>query len=135
MYRNAEPFYAQGEIPAGSDAAKGFFFFGVPEGRCFSLTAAAYWGGDSGENYAMVVVPASQEVNDVAIDGTSGMVYLASPAKGGGNTASYQGEWVGDLLPNTNCKIPGPCSVVLASTNAANAAAFLSAAFGIMHDL
>jgi len=136
MYRNPEPFYALGELPAGSDAAKGFFFFGVPKGRCFSVTAASYWGGDTGENYQLVVVPASQEVNDVAIDGMAGMVCLGSPAKGGGNDASYQGLWLNDgVMPSGNTDIYGPCSVVIASTNASPAAAFFSVAFGIMHDL
>jgi hypothetical protein len=132
---NPEPFFAQGGIPAGSDAAKGFFFFGVPAGRILTISAMSYWGGDSGENYALVLVPASQEVNDVAIDGAAGMLYLAAPAKGGGNTVSYQGEWIGDLIPSANMDIPGPCSVVIASTNASNAAAFYSGVYGVMRDL
>jgi len=132
--RNPEPFHALGELPAGSDAAKGFFFFGVPEGRLLTLAAMSYWGGDSGENYQLVVVPASQEVHDVAIDGLVGMAQLASPAKGG-SLASYQAGWIGDLMPSANVAIPGPCSVVIASTNASPAVAFYSVAFGVMSDL
>jgi hypothetical protein len=63
------------------------------------------------------------------------MLYLAAPAKGGGNTVSYQGEWIGDLIPSANMDIPGPCSVVIASTNASNAAAFYSGVYGVMRDL
>lgn len=129
-----EPFYALGELPAGSDAAKGFFFFGVPEGRILTISAMSYWGGDSGENYALVVVPAGQAVHDVAIDGGEGMFYLASPAKGG-SASSYQALWIGDLMPSANPVIPGPCSVVIASTNASNAAAFYSGVYGVMRDL
>ena len=133
--RNPEPFFALGELPAGSDAAKGFFFFGVPEGRVLTLSAMSYWGGDTGENYQLVIVPASQSVHDVAINGVAGMICLGSPAKGG-STASYQALWLNDgVMPSGNTMIIGPCSVVIASTNASPAVAFLSAAFGVMHDL
>ena len=131
--RNAEPFYALGELPAGTDAAKGYFFFGVPEGRILTITAASYWGGDSGENYQLVIVPASLGVSDVAIDGSVGMFVYGSPAKGG-STASYQAIW-NPVLDGGPLTIPGPCSVVMASTNASNAAAFFSGVFGVMHDL
>jgi len=132
---NPEPFFALGELPAGSDAAKGFFFFGVPEGRKLTITALSYWGGDSSENYQLIVVPASQGVHDVAIDGAAGMFCIASPGKGA-STASYQALWAqggGRFMGNTD--IPGPCSVVIASTNLANAAAFYSGVYGVMSDL
>jgi hypothetical protein len=136
MLKNAEPFYAIGELPAGSDAAKGFFFFGVPEGRALTICAASYWGGDTGENYQLIIVPASQNLNDVAIDGGVGMICIGSPAKGGGNDASYQGMWLNDgVMPSGNTLLAGPCSVVIASTNASPAAAFYSGVFGVMHDL
>jgi len=135
MDYNPEPFFALGEIPAGSDAAKGFFFFGVPEGRKLLITNASYWGGDGGENYQLVIVPASQAVNDVAIDGANGMFCLATPAKGG-NAASAQGVWIGQITnATTNLSIPGPCSIVMASFNSANAAAFYSGVYGVMCDL
>jgi len=131
--RNPEPFYALGELPAGSDAAKGFFFFGVPAGRILTIATASYWGGDSGENYQLIIIPASQSTHDVAIDGGVGQLCIASPAKGG-STASYQALWNWGETNRTGV-IPGPCSVVIASTNASNAAAFLSGVFGVMHDL
>jgi hypothetical protein len=135
MYRNAEPFFAQGEIPAGSDAAKGFFLLGVPEGRLLTISAASYWGGDSSENYQMVIVPSSQSVHDVAIDGGEGMFCFATPAKGG-NSVSMQGNWNNNaVMAVGNTTIPGPCSVVIASTNAANAAAFYTGIYGFMCDL
>ena len=135
MKGNPEPFFALGEIPAGSDAAKGFFFFGVDPGRELVISAISYWGGDSSENYQMVIVPASQSVHDVAIDGGEGMFCFGTPAKGG-NAVSMQGSWNNNaVMPVGNTTIPGPCSVVLASTNAANAAAFYSGVYGYMRDL
>jgi len=131
--RNPEPFFALGELPAGSDAANGFFFFGVPEGRMLSITALSYWGGDTGENYQLIIVPASQSVHDVDIDGAVGMFCIGSPAKGG-STASYQALWNWGEVQRTG-EIPGPCSVVIASTNASNAAAFYSGVYGVMSDL
>jgi len=133
MDSNPEPFFALGELPAGSDAANGFFFFGVPEGRLLTLTACCYWGGDSGENYQLIIIPASQSVHDVDIDGAVGMFCFASPAKGG-STASYQAIW-NPVLDGGPATIPGPCSVVIASTNASNAAAFYSGVYGVMSDL
>jgi len=134
MLIKPEPFFALGELPAGTDAARGFFWFGVPEGRILTITAASYWGGDTGENYQAVIVPASQEVNDVAIDGAVGMFAMGSPAKGA-STASYQALWLNDgVMTGVNPSIPGPCSVVIASTNASNAAAFFSGVYGVMHD-
>ena len=133
--RNPEPFFALGELPAGTDAAKGYFFFGVPEGRQLTITAASYWGGDTGENYQLVIVPASLGVSDVAIDGSVGMFCIGSPAKGG-STASYQALWLNDgVMTGVNPAIPGPCSVVIASTNASPAVAFSSGVYGVMHDL
>ena len=130
---NPEPFYALGELPAGTDAAKGFFFFGVPAGRILSITCLSYWGGDTGENYQLVVIPASQAVNDVAIDGTAGQFVYGTPAKGA-STASYQAIW-NPVIDGGPRQIPGPCSVVIASTNASNAAAFYSGCYGVLHDL
>lgn len=131
---NPEPFYALGELPAGSDAAKGFFFFGVDAGRELVVTTLTYWGGDSGENYQLVIVPASQSVHDVAIDAGQGMFLLASPAKGG-SAASYTALWNNNSVAVNNITIPGPCSVVVASTNASPAAAFYSGVYGYMRDL
>jgi len=132
---NSEPFYASGELPAGSDAANGFFFFGVPEGRMLTIASCSYWGGDTGENYQLVIVPASQSVHDVDIDGAAGMFCIATNAKGG-STASMQALWLNQgVMPSGNTAIPGPCSVVIASTNASNAAAFYSGVYGVMSDL
>jgi len=133
--RNPEPFIAQGEIPAGSDAAKGFFFFGVSEGRILTISALSYWGGDTGENYQMVIVPAGEKIKNVSVAGSLGMFSIGSPAKGG-STETYQALWNNNAVSAVgNLTIPGPCSVVIASTNAANAAAFYSGVYGVMHDL
>jgi len=132
---NPEPFFALGELPAGSDAAKGFFFFGVPEGRKLTIAACSYWGGDTGENYQLIIIPASLSVHDVAIDGGQGMICIATNAKGN-STASMQAQWLNQgVMPSGNTEIPGPCSVVIASTNLSNAAAFYSGVYGVMSDL
>ncbi len=132
--RNPEPFYALGHLPAGTDAAKGFFLCGIPEGRALTISTACYWGGDTGENYQCVITPPSQQVNDVAIDGEVGMLVLFEIAKGGGNTASLQALWSAQNA-GANRIVPGPCSLVIASTNASNAAEFVAGIYGIMHDL
>ena len=108
---------------------------GVPEGRILTITALSYWGGDTGENYQMVVIPASQKTHNVSIAGSQGQFSIGSPAKGG-STESYQALWNNNAVGAVgNTMIPGPCSVVIASTNAANAAAFYSGVYGFMCDL
>ena len=118
-------------IPAGSDANKGFYAFGVPAGKQFNLCAACYWGGDSAEIYQLSIVPAGNPVHDVTIDPTTGVVTWQEQAKGGGAAAhppiwptSFQG-----MSP-----LAGPCSIVV-SASAANTNAFFATLYGTVSDL
>jgi len=123
-----------GELPAGTDAARGYFLCGVGAGEMLTITTCSYWGGDQGENYQVVIVPPSQLVTDVPIDGGVGMFTIFEIAKGGGNTASLQALWSAQST-GSNREIVGPCSLVIASTNASNAAAFYTGIYGYVTTL
>lgn len=127
-----EPQFIFAEIPAGSDANKGFYAFGVPPGKQFNLCAACYWGGDSAEIYSLIVVPAGNPIHDETIDPTSGMVTWLEQAKGGG-AAGHPPMWPRNAV-SANPILPGPCSVVV-SASASNAAAFFATLYGTVSDL
>ena len=117
-----EYFSAQGTIPAGSDASKEFFLCGVPAGRILWISAISAWGGDLGDFYEVNLVPSSQQVNNVTIDGAVGMTVLMNELKGGG-TAANQTSWPSGLGGMGNMRIAGPVSLLI-SASAANTAAF-----------
>ena len=119
-------------IPAGSDANKGFYAFGVPEGKQFNIVAACYWGGDSAEIAQLTIVPAGNDLNDVTIDPTTGMVTWMEQAKGGA-AAGHPAAW--PAMPGgQNTPLAGPLSIVF-SASAANTNAWFCTLYGTVSNL
>jgi len=128
-----EPFAAICTLPAGSDAEKGFYSFGVPEGKQLNICLASYVGGDATEVYQLVAVPvsATASLNDVNIEAPLGMVAFFAQMKGG---ALAPMATVPSLFGQTYQIVPGPCSVLIAAS-AANTAQFSCNVRGTISDL
>ena len=127
------PFSALITLPAGSDAEKGFYGFGVAEGKQLNIAGAGYLGGDSNELYLLVIVPvsATASLNDVDIDQSLGMVPFFTQMKGGATAPLAEPP---GLTSGGNRVIPGPCSVLIQS-NDTNTAVFTMSLWGTMSDL
>ena len=122
---------AVSSIAAGTDADKGWFLAGVPDGKVLTISQVAYWGGDTGQSYDLILVPASQEVNDVAINGEVGMIPLVTRGSGGASTAAQMETWQSQASYNP---IPGPVSICICSDTSVSTA-FFASILGILTDL
>ena len=123
----------QGTVPAGADATKNFVIGAVPEGKKLFVSAVSYYGGDAGERYGINLIPASQGVENVTVDGSTGGMNWMYPIAGGAQTVNtpltvpQSNSW-------NNNPIPGPCTIAI-STVLANAAALTVNMLGILEDL
>jgi len=128
-----KPFSALVTLPAGSDAEKGFYAFGVGEGEQLNITQAGYTGGDSVEVYQLMIIPvgATSTLSDVAIDQSLGMVPLFSQMKGGATAPMAEPPVLFGTQPVI---VPGPCSLVICAS-AANTAAFVVSIWGTVSPL
>jgi len=123
---------AQGTLPVGSDAYKGFFVVGVPDDKQFNCVTASYSGGDSNEIYSLAILPAGYAINDTDIDATIGVIQWMEQAKGG-QVAPLQAMFP-RIVQTGVCVAPGPCSIVVYS-NTSPAAVFTVALTGTISDL
>ena len=122
---------AVASIAAGTDSDKGWFLTGVPAGKVLTISQVAYWGGDTGQSYDLILVPASQAVNNVTIDGEVGMMPLVGRGSGGASTAARMETWQSQASYNP---IPGPVSICICSDGAVSTA-FFASLLGILTDL
>ena len=123
---------AQGTLPAGSDAYKGFFVVGVPKDKQLNCVTASYTGGDSAEIYSLAILPPGYPIDDTDIDATIGVVQWMEQAKGG--LASPLQSLFPRVAQTGVTVAPGPCSIVVYS-NTSNAAVFTVALVGTISDL
>lgn len=123
-----------GEVPAGTDANKMFRVGSVPEGKRLIPTSISYYGGDAGERYHILLVPAGNPCDDTTVDATSGVVGYIYPLGG----ASYAVTGPLNALTETgnglHGGIPGPCTIAVSSL-AATAAALPVTILGYYEDL
>jgi len=121
---------AVSSIAAGTDADKGWFLAGVPEGKILTISQVAYWGGDTGQSYDLILIPAGMEVNNVTIDGEVGMMPLVGRGSGGASNKAEMETWQSQASYNP---IPGPVSICICSDTAVSTA-FFASLLGILSD-
>ena len=123
-----------GSVPAGTDANKMFRIGSVPEGMKLIPTSVSYYGGDAGERYNILLVPAGNPCDDTTVDADTGTVGWIYPLGG----ASYAVTGPQNALTETGNGliggIPGPVTIAVSSL-AATAAALPVTILGYLEDL